>query len=77
MNLPEGLTQVIASVAVVQPQPGDIIVVRTAQLLTSEAAERIKGYVEQIFPKGQRVVVLGEGMDLWVLRPEPGAEVIN
>lgn len=53
-------------------QPGDVLVMTAPGVIEDELARRIRHAFQAEFP-GHKIVVLGDGMTLGVLRPEPAS----
>lgn len=50
-------------------KPGDMLVLRTDQIISGDLAQRLREQLESAVP-GHSVIVLGDGMKLGVLSPE-------
>lgn len=66
----EELDIVLKHLAVVRIEPGDTLVVRYPRSFAQQYAERLEKRLEDMLP-GVRVIVLGDGAELSVLRGVP------
>lgn len=62
------IVETLEHLAVVNVQPGDILVLRHPEELSAEQAVFLREHVEEIFP-GHQCVVLSGGLELAVARP--------
>ena len=60
---------VVASIEVAKVAVDDVIVFQAQGSISSETAERIKTYAGQVWP-GRRIVVVGDGMTVKIMRGE-------
>lgn len=54
-------------VARLELKPGDVLAARVDRIVTSEAGERLRAYIQRQLPEGCRVVVLGPEISLSVV----------
>ena len=62
--------EAILSVELLRPQPGDIVIFRHPMRLLIQAQQRIIAQLKEIVPEGCQVIILEEGADIKLLRPE-------
>jgi hypothetical protein len=55
--------------AVLRVEPGDVLVLRTDRVITSDMASSMRETVEGNLPPGVKVMVLSGGIEIGVLRP--------
>lgn len=60
----------VAEVERLALRPGDIVVVKIPWRISDEEATYVKAQTDEVFPDGQKVVVLDGGADIAVLRAE-------
>ena len=69
---PEKFARLIEQVQVMRLLPNDTIVFRSPGPIEAETGEHIKKYLQNIFGPDRRIVVLGEGCELQIVREQPG-----
>lgn len=68
MDIPE-----VTDAKRLQVEPGDILVVRCQDHITSEVAQRIRHEVGDKMPDGVQVIVFGAALDVEVVGPRIGS----
>jgi hypothetical protein len=66
----------IPSVELLRPQPGDIVVLLHPGRLPPVAIENLHKSIKPLLPAGVRAIVLEEGMDIKLLRPEKAEQYV-
>ena len=61
------------TIARLQMQPGDVLVVRAVRPIPSATAERIRDHVRAALPLAVQVLVIDSDVELSVLTPPPEA----
>lgn len=62
---------IFESAAVVSLRPGDVLLFRCHQNLTSDQRAKAVAVLDDVFP-GHETMILDGGQDIAVLRPQPG-----
>lgn len=70
MEIDEALS-VFATTSVVTVRPGDVVLFRCQQKLNDAQRQRATEVLNEVFP-GHECMILEDGQDIAVLRPEPG-----
>ena len=60
----------IKEISILKLNQGDILAIKTSKVLSKEEIEPLRKIIEQILPKGCKAMVLQDGFDLEVIRPE-------
>lgn len=68
--------EAIESAVLLRPQPGDIVIVRHPGRISSEAVRHISKALLGVLPPGCRIVILEDGMDIKLLRPEKAEKYV-
>jgi len=67
----EALESIFESVKVARLRPGDILIYRSLQRLNDRQRTHMSALLDKLFP-GFDSILLEDGEDIAVLRPEPG-----
>jgi hypothetical protein len=57
-------------IAKLQLRAGDVLIVKVANLLSVEAAQRLHSHIDSVVPAGVKVLVVGSDIDLSMLTAE-------
>ena len=52
-------------------RPGDVVILSSDLPITQEVSDRLKRGLVGVFPKNVKVVVMGDGLRIGMLRPPP------
>lgn len=65
------IDETVEKIKILQVQPGDIVVFQHPGILSGIAHENIRAILREILPDNVQILILEEGADIKLLRPEP------